>query len=95
MPGNIRAFIIVGSVSKARVVDSKKVPEPTEFLMACQSRNNRMLIGFTNPWPRDRGVQETRAEMVREMEFFGVGFSFRGIAFLAVSHRAVGEAPVF
>jgi hypothetical protein len=61
---------IVGPVSKLRVVDSKKVPETTRIILACQSRNAKTLIGGTNAWPRDRGVQEPGAEMVRDMENF-------------------------
>jgi len=69
-PGNIRAFIIVGSVSKLRVVDSKKVPETTRIILACQSRNTKTLIGSINAWQRDRGVQEPGSAMVRDMENF-------------------------
>jgi hypothetical protein len=67
-PGNIRAFIIVGPVSESRVVDSKKEPETTRIILACQSRNTKTLIGGANAWPRDRGVQEPGSEMVRDME---------------------------
>jgi hypothetical protein len=49
-------------------VDSKKVPETTRIILACQSRNTKPLIGGTNAWPGDRGVQEPGAEMVRDME---------------------------
>jgi hypothetical protein len=51
-------------------VDSKKVPETTRIILACQSRNTKTLIGGINAWQRDRGVHEPGAEMVRDMENF-------------------------
>ena len=51
-------------------MDSKKVPETTRIILVCQSRNTKALIGGTNAWPRDRGVQGPGAEMVRDMENF-------------------------